>query len=268
MKTTISISDYCEIPSFLIGAIVNYGADAFIVEDEQQAEELAESIQRAGQIRQITDDDEIEAVMGRLDLTEDNKPARLFSAVDGSEFVFCLPDDWQVAYTLPCLRDIAELNGLEVIETTSERNGYPCAVKPAVIGFRDWDQAVELCASNPGTILITVDRRDGWNLWHRGDQRHEPLFIRESDYSDDYNFISGDPDDYVEFAKSLIGACDTLDDMQHVLDNAREIVDALNLIGDDEVVLTYMGDYEGIINTRPMEWSYDTQHWAVALIGI
>ena len=268
MKTTTTITDYCENPANLIGAIVNYGADALLVEDEQQAEELAESILRAGQIRQITDDDEFEAVMGQLDLNDDNKPAHLFSAVDGSEFVFCLPDDWQDAYTLPDLRDIAELNGLEVIETTSERNGYPCAVKPAVIGFRDWDQAVELCESNPGTILITVDRRDGWNLWHRGDQRHEPLVIRESDYSDDYNFISGDPDEYIEFAKSLIDDCDTLDDRQRVLDNAREIVDALNLIGDDEVVLTCQGEYEGIINTRPMEWSYDTQHWAVALIAL
>lgn len=268
MKTTISITDYCENPANLIGAIVNYGADPFIIEDEQQAEELAESILRAALALHFPDDDEYEAVMRRLDLDDDNKPARLFSAVDGSEFVFCLPDDWQVADTLPDLRDIAELNGLQVIETTSERNGYPCAVKPAVIGFCDWDQAVGLCESNPGTILITVDRRDGWNLWHRGDQRHEPLVIRESDYSDDYNFVSGDPDDYIEFAKSLIGDCDTLDDMQHVLDNAREIVDALNLIGDDEVVLTCLGDYEGIINTRPMEWSYDTQHWAVALIAL
>ena len=42
------------------------------------------------------------------------------------------------------LREIAESNNLEVIETTSQANGYPSNLKDAIIGFESFEDAEKL----------------------------------------------------------------------------------------------------------------------------
>lgn len=77
----------------LIGAIANLGSGPYLVETEEQAESLKESIERATIEREITDEDELETAKRQLDL-DGYKTERILSFVDGSEFLVCLPGEW------------------------------------------------------------------------------------------------------------------------------------------------------------------------------
>lgn len=77
----------------LYGAMVNLGGDPYIVETEEQAESLKESIERATIEREITDDDEFERATLQLDL-DGHYPITIWSFVDGSEFLACFSEDW------------------------------------------------------------------------------------------------------------------------------------------------------------------------------
>lgn len=78
----------------LPGALVNFGGDPFLVETEEQAESVAESLNRATIVREITDDDEFATAMRQLDLVAENHPMKIYSFVDGSEGLICMPEDW------------------------------------------------------------------------------------------------------------------------------------------------------------------------------
>ena len=71
------------------------GGDPFIIETEEQAKSLKESIERATNSREITKGDEFVTAIKQLDL-DGHHLDRIFSFVDGSEFLVCLPLDWNI----------------------------------------------------------------------------------------------------------------------------------------------------------------------------
>lgn len=77
----------------LFGTMVNFGSDPYMVETEEQAKEVAESIDNASSYREIEDEDEFETATRQLDLVG-HYPERIFSYVDGSEFLVCFSGDW------------------------------------------------------------------------------------------------------------------------------------------------------------------------------
>ncbi|MCR4872362.1 MAG: hypothetical protein K5885_02335 [Bacteroidales bacterium] len=80
----------------LIYAIAEMGADAYLVETDEQAEELLESIKRATYYGVIEpDDEEFATAKAKLDL-ESNTVRRIHWAVDGSRFSYCLNEDWDM----------------------------------------------------------------------------------------------------------------------------------------------------------------------------
>ena len=64
------------------------------------------------------------------------------------------------------VREIAENEGLEYIETTSESNGYLRNLKFAITGFYTFEQAQEL-ADKYNLSIQSFEKRDGWQLWYR-----------------------------------------------------------------------------------------------------
>lgn len=79
-------------------------------------------------------------------------------------------------------------NNYKTVETTSAWNGYPEHIISAVIGFKTFDEAKNYADEND-LELIWLDRKDGWNLWHRGDQAYFPLTINEETLSDCQHII-------------------------------------------------------------------------------
>lgn len=109
----------------LMGAAVNMGGDPYVIEDEEQAAQVAESINNATSMRELYGE-ELVTAREQLDCPRAKK---VYSFVDGSEFLVCLSEDWDYEEDL-C--DIADENGLEVVETTSERSGYPRNLKQVI----------------------------------------------------------------------------------------------------------------------------------------
>jgi hypothetical protein len=83
---------------------------------------------------------------------------------------------------------------LEMIETTTGRNGYPQSLKKALIGFQTFEQAQEIEKEYPEVRITTFHKRDGWQLWERNNNTtYEALKNSASNYGDDYNqFTSED----------------------------------------------------------------------------
>lgn len=168
------------------------------------------------------------------------------------------------------LDDIAIENGLLVVETTSERNGYPSHLQDALIGFGCFANAEQI-AKEHGLTLIWIDRRDGWQLWHRGDTAYEPMSISSSDFGDDYNF-ENNSDDFMEMARECISdMCDdgaSFDDIRNYMEKVEKVTDAIDDLEDDQMVVTYCGEYYDTINLHPISFSYDTKHTELAAIKL
>lgn len=246
----------------LLNAIVNFGADPYIVETEEQAEEVMESIERATISREITDEDEFSTALEQLDL---KKADHIYSFVDGSEFLVCLSEDWDYEEDL-C--DIADENGLEVVDTTSERSGYPRNLKKVLVGFDSFEQAEQISKEN-GLALIWIDRRDGWQLWHRGETAYEPMSIEEMDFGEDYSF-EDDSERFMEMARERISEmCEegaSFDDIRSYMDKVEKVNDAIEDLEDDQTVVTYCGEYYDTIKLHPIYFSYDTKTTQLAAI--
>lgn len=76
----------------LYGALVAMGAGAYLVETEEEAQELMESIKNATICREL-EGEEFETAKHVLDLNG-HDVKRIYSLVNGSEFFVCLQEDW------------------------------------------------------------------------------------------------------------------------------------------------------------------------------
>lgn len=85
----------------LMNAVVNMGSDPFLIEDEEQAAQVAQSIESASTMREIKGG-ELETARRQLDCP---RARRVYSFVDGSEFIVCLNEDIESTYTMNDLAD-------------------------------------------------------------------------------------------------------------------------------------------------------------------
>ena len=75
--------------------------------------------------------------------------------------------------------DLAAQGGFELIETTSERSGYPLDLKKAIIGFDSMEEAREYAEQHDLSIEI-FHKRDGWNVWYRtGNRAYDHLLVQQ-----------------------------------------------------------------------------------------
>jgi len=80
-------------PNDLIGSLANFGADPFLVETDEEALEVFESLERASSGGRELIGDEFETAKRQLDL-ENNEVSHIWSFVDGSEFIICFSECW------------------------------------------------------------------------------------------------------------------------------------------------------------------------------
>lgn len=171
-------------------------------------------------------------------------------------------------YTEETMDDIAEEEGLELVETTSERNGYPSHLEYALVGFKNFDDAKRIAAEHY-LRLVWIDKRDGWQLWHRGDTAYEPMTISSSDYGDDYNFENSKDsvmEDAYTVLEDMVGKTASFDDMRKYMDEVEKITEAIENLEDGQVVVTYCGSYYDTIDVHPISFYHDTKHTQLAAV--
>ncbi len=77
----------------LMGSVVAMGSGAYLVQTEEEAQEVMESIENAT-IERVLQDEEFETAKRILEL-EENDVKRIYSLVDGNEFFVCLEKDFE-----------------------------------------------------------------------------------------------------------------------------------------------------------------------------
>lgn len=128
------------------------------------------------------------------------------------------------------LEQIAYQNGLELIETTSERTGYPANLRHAIIGFETFEEAEKIADENNLSIEIFT-KRDGWQLYYRtGNSAHEPFKNSADNYGDDYHgFTTEDIDTfYEEEVKPRVKNLMILTAFPHSLKRKKKYLKSLN----------------------------------------
>ena len=153
------------------------------------------------------------------------------------------------------LEQIAYQNGLELIETTSERTGYPANLRHAIIGFETFEEAEKIA--------------DGWQLYYRtGNSAHEPFKNSADNYGDDYHgFTTEDIDTfYEEEVKPRVEEFDDFDSLSSFIEKKKEIFEKLELLDEDEMIITCEGRYYETIPKASMSFYFDTKTTVIGLI--
>lgn len=65
------------------------------------------------------------------------------------------------------LEIIAKQNGLEVVNTTAGRNGYPIGIMHMLKGFESFEQFQIIASQYPILNHFKLQKKDGWQLWYR-----------------------------------------------------------------------------------------------------
>lgn len=162
------------------------------------------------------------------------------------------------------IREIADQEGLDVIETTTGTNGYPQNLKFAIVDFDTFEQAQEL-ADKYNLSIESFEKRDGWQLWSRGNRTmYKPYQLDvHMDFGDNYSEV--DEDVIVDGIKDNI---DNLEysDIADYLRGQVEILDEIEKAADDEVVITHMGEYYDTLPQESMIFYHDTRNYTIGLI--
>lgn len=166
-------------------------------------------------------------------------------------------------------REIAEVEGLEYIETTSERNGYPSNLDGAIIGFESFKQAEEI-AEKYALEISTFEKKDGWQLWYRSGGRPFEAFKNSSeDFGDNYSEIAKmDEADFIESEVKFFFEDDreSFEEIEAFLKTKKEIWEEVEKMDDDEIVITFEGRYSETIKKESMFFYHNTKSIAIGLI--
>lgn len=168
------------------------------------------------------------------------------------------PSNFEIAYKDEkeqlSLAKIADIEGLQYVETTSGTNGYPQNIQDAIVGFDNWEQLEEV-ATKYNLNPINLHKRDGWQLYERQGIATEPFKNSSNDYGDDY-FECDDADAYQK---------QVMEDVENWVKEIKEVYNELLTCGDDEVVITYQGRFFEKINKLSINFSHDTHNYIIGL---
>lgn len=119
--------------------------------------------------------------------------------------------------------DLAEQLGLDIVSVTSASNGYPQNVHLALIGFDNFDQAEDVANAN-GLTIVSLYKRDGWNLWAEQGAAWGPIKLSAEDYGCDYMSCdsSWDEDDITDDLRGAIDGIEELDGIFTIVDFTKK----------------------------------------------
>ena len=164
------------------------------------------------------------------------------------------------------LEVIIEEKGLEFIDTTEQRNGYPSNLKRAVVGFKNYGEAKEL-ADVFDLNIESFHRRDGWGLWHREGSQSTPFEISSVDYGDDYSLIPKmDEDEFIENqVQPILEQGEDFESIEAIIKTKKEVWDEVAILNDNEAVITFQGNYHTTIQIKTMDFSEDTHNYVIGV---
>ena len=170
------------------------------------------------------------------------------------------------------LEQIAYENGLEVVQTTSEKYGYPRNLCYAILVDEDWTgEAIEEVANKYDLEIIKLFCREGQELWGRCGTAYE-LYdgTRNPEFNDDTRFFEGgDGDDFWKSVQDTLAELLRESDRQdfiNLVNHYKDIADAADNLDSSEFIAYTEYKYD----TYPLRTARlvgDIHHWGIGLIA-
>lgn len=160
------------------------------------------------------------------------------------------------------LESVAKENNLELIDITSERNGYPRNLRQAAIchSLSNFEE-VESLAKKYGLEIIEVQIKQGWSIWYDAGWTNG---LEIKSMYEDKDFYSIFTKDEFESKEDFI---DTYGDSESI---TEEFIDEIwseieTLQEGDFTVMMYCEDFE-TVRKHDLFFSNDSNSYSIALV--
>lgn len=163
---------------------------------------------------------------------------------------------------------LAEEKNLNLIETTSEANGYPRNLQKAIIGFESYEEAEKL-AEKYGLEIEMFERRDGWDLWARRERilnAFDMANIYVEEGYDFYKVMSFEEFCEREDVQGSLKECEDFDEMQARLESFKGIFEEIEDLKEGEILIKDNYNNTFVSKEYTMAYSYDSHQYAIGLI--
>lgn len=167
------------------------------------------------------------------------------------------------------LYQISENHNLEIVELTAGRNGYPSNISKAIdTSNLDSFEEVKEIAEAYDLEIISIHQKDGWHFWENKGWTNKAISVDASCFGDNYSEIPlMDEEDFIENeVKSILESAKSFDEIQAILDCKKEIWDQVNVLEENEIVITHEGNYHETFQRETLSFSEDTHNFKIALI--
>ena len=164
--------------------------------------------------------------------------------------------------------DLAEAFNLQWMEVTQGRNGYPSGLYKAISSDNfDTFEELQNFAKENDLIIVDLHKRDGWDLWENRGTMYQPYQISAEGFGD-AEFQKMDESEF--FNEEIHPVTDDIHDfnsLEKFLKAKKEIWEEIEAMEDDEIVITYDGNYSETLKQNPLSFSHDTHNYKLALIS-
>ena len=151
-------------------------------------------------------------------------------------------------------------NGLNLIEITEDRTGYPRGLHYGMIGFEDIAEAEQAAKQINGEV-VRLRRRDGHQFYTEEGWTDKPY---------DLIGIFSEEDNYTCFTKQDLGT-DYLNDYLDTITNAEELQCTIRGLGANQFVLATYVRGEAVYDVMPilaMSFRYDVYTYEIGVVEL
>ena len=168
------------------------------------------------------------------------------------------------------LKEAAEAYGLEIITTTPDFNGYPRDLKPALIGFKSFDEA-ERVADEIGGHVAEFVQPDGHEFYTRKGHVFKAFDYSDAQtlFGDNYETFTNSGD-YWEFMREafpeMISRCESPEDAERLVKQAKETAEGIDDIEEETALCeNNNGVYTYFITLYSMCYSFDLDYHVIGV---
>jgi hypothetical protein len=165
--------------------------------------------------------------------------------------------------------DLAEVYNLQWMEVTQGRNGYPMGLYKAISSDNfDSFKELEEFANENNLSIVSLHKRDGWDLWENRGTMYKPYSNSAEDFGDNYSeFHKMNEEQFFEQEiHPVLEDISDFDSLEDFLKCKKQIWEEIEAMEEDEIVLTHEGNYSETLKQESLSFSHDTHNYKIALI--